>query len=86
MSDVCRFHVHREIWRPFEEELLKRDFENGNLFDMFVIKVCRSANHDKIIAHLPPEISRPTKHLITDRGAAVTGKVRSKNVRRSLLF
>ena len=33
---VPRFHVYREIWRPFEDELLKFDFENENLFDMFV--------------------------------------------------
>ena len=26
------FYVYREIWRPFEEELLKCDFENGNNF------------------------------------------------------
>ena len=78
-------HVYRQIWRPFEEELLKREFKDGNLFDMFAIKACRSTDHDKIVDDLPHEISRPTKFSI-NRGAIVTATVWSKNVRRSPLF
>ena len=49
---IRKFPVYREIWRLFEEELLKRHFERGNLFDMFLIKVCRFADHGKIIFHI----------------------------------
>ena len=66
-------------------EVLKYEYENGNVFDIFAIKICRSPDHDKIIGHLPPEVSRPTKFL-TDRGATVTATFWSKNVSRSPLF
>ena len=85
LGAVRGFHVYKEIWRPFEEELLKYDFENGNLSDIFAIKVCRSADHGKIIGHLPRVISRPVKFLI-ECGATVTATARSKNVRRPPLF
>ena len=85
LAAVRGFHVYRDIWRPYEEEVLMCGFEIGNLFDMFAIKVLRSSGSDMIIGHLPREISRPTKFLI-DRGAIVTATVRSKNVRRSPLF
>ena len=49
---IRKFPVYREICRLFEEELLKRHFERGNLFDMFLIKVCRFADHGKIIFHI----------------------------------
>ena len=42
LGAVLGFCVYREIWRPFNGQLLKCDFVNGNLFDIFTIKVCRS--------------------------------------------
>lgn len=85
LAAVRGFHVYRDVWRPYEQEFLKCNFEIGNTFDMFAIKVCKNSEDNKIIGHLPREISRPTKFLI-DRGATVTATVRSKNVRRSPLY
>ena len=51
LGAIRRSQVYREIWRLFKKELLKCDFEHGNLFDMFLIKLYRLANHDKIIVH-----------------------------------
>ena len=36
---VREFRACRDIWRPFEEELLKFDFEITNPFDMFAIEI-----------------------------------------------
>ena len=40
LGAVRRFHVYRERWRPFDKWLLNCDFEHGDLFEMFLIKVC----------------------------------------------
>ena len=76
------FHVYRNIWQPYEDEKLRCDFEPDNMFDMFSIKVLGGTG---IVGHLPREISRPTKFLI-DRGATISAKVCSINIRRSPLF
>ena len=82
-SAVVRgFHVYRDIWKPYESECLRCEYELDNLFDMFAIKVCLN---DNIVGHLPREISRPTKFLL-DRGAQVTATIRSNIRRRSPLF
>ena len=60
---VREFHVYRDIWRPFEEELLKFDFEIMNPFDMFAIEIKKSFDHDKTTGHVSHGISRPTTHL-----------------------
>ena len=77
------FHVYRDVWRPIEGEIRRCLFEENNIFDIFAIKVVDDTGI--VIDHLPREISRPTKFLI-DRGAAVTAKVSSTNIRRSPLF
>ena len=77
------FHVYRDVWRPIEGEIRRCLFEENNIFDIFAIKVVDDTGI--VIGHLPREISRPTKFLI-DRGAAVTAKVSSTNIRRSPLF
>ena len=69
---------------------LKTNYQNvilrmGIIFYMFAIKICSSADHDKIIGHLSREISVATKFLI-DRSATITETVRSKNGRRPPLF
>ena len=79
------FHVYLEIWEPYVEEELRCDFEEGNAFDMFSIKVMSNTGDGVIIGHLPREISRPTKFFL-DRGAIVSATVRSINIRRSPLF
>ena len=79
---VRGFHVYRDMWKPYESECLRSEYEPDNLFDMFAIKVCLN---DNIVGHLPREISRPTKFLL-DRGAQVTATIRSNIRRRSPLF
>ena len=76
---VRGFHVYRDVWKPYESECLRCEYEPDNLFD---IKVCLN---DNIVGHLPREISRPTKFLL-DRGAQVTATIRSNIIRRSPLF
>ena len=53
------------------------------MFTKFAIKTCRM-NENKIVGHLPREISRATKFLL-DRGANVT-HFSSTHYRRSPLF
>ena len=80
---VRGFHVYRDVWNPHENEELVCLFEANNLFDMFAIRTCKDC--EKIIGHLPKEISRPTKYLI-DRGAKITAKLSSIHYRRLPLF
>ena len=56
LGAVRRFHVYREILRPFDKWLLICDFEHEDLFEMFLIKVCGCAEPDKIVAHLTCDI------------------------------
>ena len=77
------FHVYRDVCRLIEGEIRRCLFEENNIFDIFAIKVVDDTGI--VIGHLPREISRPTKFLI-DRGAVVTAKVSSTNIRRSPLF
>ena len=56
MALDSRFYVYRDIWKTFDKWLLNCDFEHGDLFEMFVIKVCRCAEPDKIVAHLTRDI------------------------------
>lgn len=82
LSAVRGFHVYRDIWKPYVSEILRCEFEPENQFDMFSVKVC---SDEKIVGHIPREISRPTKFLL-DRGAQIFATIRSTAVRRSPLF
>jgi len=57
--------------------------EENNPYDPFAIKTCRF-NSDRIVGHLPIEISRITKFIL-DRGAKVEVKLRETHYRRSPL-
>ena len=80
---VRGFHEYRKVWRPKEGQLLNCYFEKNNSFDPFAIKVCDQETN-KIVGHLPREISRITKFLL-DRNAVVTTELTSSHYRRSPL-
>jgi len=80
---VRGFHYYQRFWVPEPEQPLNCFHEEGNLFDRFAIKMCE-IKEDKIVGHLPMEISRVTKFLL-DRGARVSAKLSSTNYRRSPL-
>ena len=54
--------------------------EEGNIFDRFAIKVCEK-DKNKIVGHLPMEISRVTKFLL-NKGANVSAKLTNTHCRR----
>ena len=81
---VRSFHIYSDVWSPHKNEELVCLFEANNLIDMFAIQTCRK-DWEKIVRHLPREISRPTKCLI-DKGEKITAKLSSIHYRRSPLF
>ena len=81
---VRGFHFYSEVWDPKENEELCCLHESNNVFDMFAIKTCQ-IQENKVVGHLPREISRPTKILL-DRGAKITATLSSTKFRRSPLF
>ena len=80
---VRGFHYYRSFWIPEPEQSLNCFHEERNLFDRFAIKICEK-KEDKIVGHLPMEISRFTNFLL-DRGARVSAKLSSTDYRRSPL-
>ena len=62
------YHVYQKIWQPELNETL-HVFTRNNEFDAFSVKTVRAIDN-ATVAHLPREISRPTKYLL-DRGATV---------------
>ena len=79
---VRRFHVYRDIWLPYINEMLKCLHELGNAYDVFAIK-CIKGN--MIVGHLPKEISISTKYLL-DRGAILTATIMSEHYRKRSIF
>ena len=57
---VRGFYYYRDIWDP------SCYHERNNPFDHFLIKVVQFAS-DKLVGHLPMEISRATKFLLDCR-------------------
>ena len=77
------FHYYRDIWDPSSYESLKCYHEINNLFDRFSITVVQFTS-DKVVGHLPMEISRATKFLL-DRAAEVSITITGAHYRRSML-
>ena len=80
---VRGFHVYKASWQPKENEKLSCDHEEDNKYDIFAIKVCQSVD-DKIVGHLPIEISRITRYALA-RGAKVEAQLTQSHYRRSPL-
>ena len=77
------YHVYQKIWQPELNETL-HVFTRNNEFDAFSVKTVRAIDN-ATVAHLPREISRPTKYLL-DRGATVKVLITCSYYRRSPLF
>ena len=74
----------RKSWLPEPKQTLNCFHEEENKFEIFAINVCEK-DKNKIVGHLPMEISRITKFLL-DRGANVSAKSTSTHHRRSPLI
>ena len=61
---VRGYHYYQRFWKPQPNQKLSCAYEENNLFDLFVMKICEDTN---IVGHLPIEISRASKYLM-DRG------------------
>jgi hypothetical protein len=79
---VRGFHVYQRIWQPTLGENVDCGWEQGNQYDRFAIKCTDTDN--RVIDHLPMEISRITKFLIA-RGAVVQATVTNMRYRASPL-
>lgn len=82
-SAIRGFHVYRKSWTPEKGEMLDCFYESNNIFDLFAIKVCQR-DSDKIVGHLPKEISRITKFIL-DRGAVISAEISCNHYRVSPL-
>ena len=80
---VRGFHVYKRNLKREEGELLKCSHEEGNLYDIFSMKVCKSGT-DEIADHLPVQVNRITKFIMAG-GVSVTLKIIGKYHRRSHL-
>ena len=80
---VRGFHFYKSIWEPADSEVLSCLHEENNPYNPFAIKTCQ-LNSDRIVGHLPIEISRNTKFIL-DRGAKLEVKLRETHYRRSPL-
>ena len=83
---VRGFHFYQKIWKPEVNQTLICSHEIENPYDLFAIKTCiKEESDEKIVGHLPLEVSRATKFLL-DRGAIVTATLSSTKYRRSPLI
>ena len=82
-SALRGFHVYKAIWQPEEGEKLMCEHEENNKYDLFAIKVCPPLDR-KIVGHLPIEILRITRFIIT-HGAIVEDQLTAAQYRRSSL-
>ena len=69
------YHYYKTVWNPIINEQLDCDWEFGNVYDRFAIKV--QTPDSTIVGHLPMELSRGTQFLM-GRGAGVVAEVTSR--------
>ena len=81
-STIRGYHFYKSTCLPEKGEKLDCTCEPDNMFDWFVIKVCDK--NDKIVGHLPKEVSRITKFPL-NRGATITAEITSDHYGRSPL-
>ena len=58
--------------------------EDGYLYDMFSIKVCKFVKNAQTVGHLHMEISRIT-HFVLQRGPSVSANICGKHSQEALL-
>lgn len=82
------FHVYKEIWKPKVGDVLTCIHERNNQHDRYAIaatKLLPGRLSNVTLGHLPREISRFTRFLIS-RGADVFVTVKDAHFRRSPLI
>ena len=77
-SAIRGYHFYRKYWKPYLLQRLACNHEPENAFDRFAIKMFIQ---EKIVGHLPREISRPTKFLLA-RGAVMHAELSSDKYRK----
>lgn len=82
-SAIRGYHFYKNTWLPEKGQKLDCNYERDNMFDWFAIKVCEKKS-DKIVGHLPKEVSRITKFIL-NRGAIITAEITLDHYRRSPL-
>ena len=78
-SAVRVYHFYRKYWMPYLLQRLDCYHEPNNALDQFAIKMVmieKKKKREKIVGHLPREISRPTKFLLV-RGAVIPTEISS---------
>ena len=83
---VRGYHVYKSVWEPKERQVLSSSHEENDTCDIFAIKTCLTdeTGKEKIVGHLPLELSRFTKYLL-DRGAVVSAQLTSTHYERSVM-
>ena len=64
-SVIRGHHVHKAVWNPVFGEVHCLALEEGNKHDCFAVSLKRG---DKIIGHVPRELSREVWHFLRRRG------------------
>ena len=83
-SAVRVYHFYRKYWMPYLLQRLDCYHEPNNALDQFAIKMVMMEKTEKIVGHLPREISRPTKFLLV-KGAVIHAEISSVKYRHSPL-
>ncbi len=81
------YHVYRNTWIPHRDEILSVKHEEENPFDRYAIAAVKRDHgnpREKIVGHLPKEISRLVWFIIL-HGARVSLKIIEETHRRSPL-
>ena len=89
MDFVDTTKLYRNIWIPKKAEILSVKHEEENPFDLYAIAAVKrdgnpGAQREKIVGHLPKEISRFVRFIIL-HGARVSVKAVEETPRRSPL-
>lgn len=76
---VRGFHVFRDVWTPFEGEILDTTREHNNPYDKYAVAVKKG---QITVGHVPREISKTVAFFIK-HGGIVVCKVMSSQHRHS---
>ena len=78
--------VYKSVCEPKESEVLFYSHKVNNIYERFAIRTCLTDENgkEKVIGHLPLELSRFTKYLL-DLGAIVIVKLNSTHYSRSVV-
>ena len=79
-SVVRGYHIYKDEWNPGIGDIFKLDIEEANRHDRYAVS---DIVGEKIISHVPQEISKIIYYFISNQGIA-TGEVEGKRKQSSL--